>query len=388
VSGGPLVWLGADTLSWPHGGGYLWTALNWALGLRAVGCEVVWLESVEPGVEVAELRSLVRSLEGRLERYGLGASVALCSRTDEPLPRAATEGCIGPDAAAEADLLLNMSYDAPREMLGRFRRTAMLDIDPGLTQIWISEGVQYLPSHDLYFTIGETVGKPDGTLPDGGVKWQYTPPCVALDWWPVVRAPEGSSFTTVSNWETRGDWVTYGSETYLNSKREGFLPFLDLPRQTSQPLELALCLAADEDLRLDPYEQAERRALQERGWRVVHSYAVASTPWDYQRYIQSSRGELSCAKPSGVRLHNAWISDRTLCYLASGKPAVVQHTGPSSFLPEEAGLFRFRDVQQAARYLDAVAADYERQCRLARELAEDFFDANKVVHCLLELALE
>jgi hypothetical protein len=109
--------------------------------------------------------------------------------------------------------------------------------------------------------------------------------------------------------------------------------------------------------------------------------------WDFQRYVQSSRGEFSCAKPSGARLQNAWISDRTLCYLASGKPAVVEHTGPSRFLSDAEGLFRFRDVQQAASYLDAAAADYENQSRLARTLTEEFFDAGKLAGRVLELAL-
>jgi hypothetical protein len=88
-----------------------------------------------------------------------------------------------------------------------------------------------------------------------------------------------------------------------------------------------------------------------------------------------------------VYLENAWISDRTLCYLASGKPAVVQYTGPSRFLPDAAGLFRFRDLEEAARYLEMAAADYERQCGLARALAEEYFDARKVVGRVLELAL-
>ena len=120
---------------------------------------------------------------------------------------------------------------------------------------------------------------------------------------------------------------------------------------------------------------------------MCDAYAVASTPWDYQRYIQDSRGEFSCVKPACVRLQNAWVSDRTLCYLASAKPAVVQHTGPSRFLPDAAGMFRFRDLLEAARCLEQVAADYERQCRLARALAEEYFDARKVVGRVLERAL-
>jgi hypothetical protein len=171
--------------------------------------------------------------------------------------------------------------------------------------------------------------------------------------------------------EDEGGW-------YPNEKRDGFLPFLELPRHTAEPLELALdFVPQDEDQIL----------LREQGWQVRESVAVASTPWDYQRYIQESRGEFSCAKPSYVRLATAWVSDRSLCYLASGKPVVVQHTGPSRFLPDAAGLFRFRTAEEAARSLEAVAADYDRQCRLARALAEEYFDARTVVKRVLERAL-
>jgi hypothetical protein len=169
-----------------------------------------------------------------------------------------------------------------------------------------------------------------------------------------------------------------GAEVYRNDKRSGFLPFLDLPQYTDQPLELALCLGLDE---------GEPTELLEKGWRVRHSYTVASTPWDYQRYLQESRGEFSCAKPSCMRLANAWISDRTLCYLASGKPAVVQHTGPSRFLPDAAGLFRFHDRDEAVRCLNAAAADYDHQGRLARALVEENFDARRVAAKVLERAL-
>jgi hypothetical protein len=127
--------------------------------------------------------------------------------------------------------------------------------------------------------------------------------------------------------------------------------------------------------------------LEDRGWVVRDSSSVSSTPWDYQSYIQSSLGEFSCVKPSCVKFQNAWISDRTLCYLASGKPAVMQHTGPSRMLPDAAGLFRFRDLQQAATQLETAVADYEVQCRLARRLVEEFFDSKKVLKTLLETAL-
>jgi hypothetical protein len=242
----------------------------------------------------------------------------------------------------------------------------------------MKQGWVQLARHDVYFTTGETVGQPGAKVPDVGLRWHYTPPCVALDWWPPSPAPEAAAFTTVSHWYA-DEWVQDGGEVYANHKREGFVPFLDLPRHTCQPLELALCLGPD--------DEEERVTLRQRGWGVREASAVASTPWDYQRYIQGSRGEFSCVKPSCVRLQNAWISDRTLCYLASGKPAVVQHTGPSRFLPDAAGLFRFHTLDEAARHLDTAAADYSRQSQLARALAEEYFDARKVAARVLERAL-
>ncbi len=372
------VCLSAKTLGYTTGGGHMWVYLNWALGLRALGCRVIWMETVFPDLPAHELRPYVSALKSRLERYGLAECVALCSFTDEPLPLDTVGECLDIEAAAEADLLLDLEYLIAPNLVGRFRRTALVDIDPGLMQVWMSKGLINLARHDVYFTTGETVGQPGSRVPDAGLHWQYTPPCVALEWWPVHRLGRNAAFTTVSHW-AMDEWEEDIDGLYSNDKRTGFLPFLDLPRHTSQPLELALCLS--------PGEADEQVAMQKRGWRVRHSYDVASTPWEYQRYIQDSLGEFSCVKPSCIHLQNAWVSDRTLCYLASGKPAVIEHTGPSRFLPDAAGLFRFRDIGEAVRCLETVAADYEQQCRLARALAEEYFDARKVAASVLERAL-
>ena len=382
------IWLGATTLGYPRGGGHLWIYLNWALSLRAAGCDVVWLEAVNPNWPAADVRRLVDDLRGRLDPYGLGDSIAFCSDEPEPIPTGADEGCLPLEAAREADLLLSMGYLAFAEGRRLFRRTALLDIDPGLTQVWASEGKWDLSGFDVYFTVGETVGTPDASFPSGGLEWRHVPPPVALDWWPVAPTPAGAPFTTVSHWSTSKEWFVFGDESFANDKRSGFLPLLDLPGRTSQPLELALGLAADGELRLEPDEAEEKELLESLGWRVVHSQAVAATPSDYQGYIRGSKGEFSGAKPSCLRLQNAWISDRTVCYLASGKPAVVQYTGPSRLLPDADGLFRFRDVDEAARALEAVAADYERQCRIARRLAEELFDGRAAATRLLEDALD
>jgi hypothetical protein len=368
------VCLSANTLSYPEGGGHLWIYLEWALGLRALGCQVRWLETVERDIPVDLVRTLKATLQDRLRTYGLADHLTLCSEDGEPLPADPGEA----EPAFDADLLLNLRYGLSPRVVQRFRRSALIDIDPGLLQIWMTEGSIQVAPHDVYFTIGETVGLPGARFPNAGVEWHYTAPCVALDCWPVTPPGEDAAFTTVSHWSTE-ETVQEAGEWYQNDKRSGFLPYLDLPRRTSQPLELALCLASD--------EEEDRLLLEGYGWRIRHAYAVASTPADYQSYIQGSRGEFSCCKPSYVRLDTAWVSDRTLCFLASGKPAVVRHTGPSRFLPDAEGLFRFHVVDEAAAQLEAIAADYEHQCGLARMLAEEYFDAQKVARRVLERAL-
>ena len=372
------ICLTGDTLSYPEGGGHFWVYLNWALGLRDCGCDVVWLELVAPGIDRTSLSRFYSCLKRRLECFGFGNALALCDETGRNVDPAAADSCPGLEAATNSDLLINLRYQIGSEVLGRFRRTALLDIDPGLLQIWISEGQIHVSRHDLYFTTGETVGIPGSLCPDVGLPWQYTPPCVSLAHWPALPGEAGAAFSTISHW-SGDEWVQQGDQIYINDKRAGFLPFLDLPRRAPAPLELALRLASDED--------EDRAILSERGWRLVDSRAVASQPWDFQSYVQRSAGEFSAVKPSCVRLQNAWVSDRSLCYLATGRPVVVQHTGPSRILPDAEGVFRFRTLGEAAASIEAVMSDYERHSRSARALAAEHFDAAKVARRLLERAL-
>jgi hypothetical protein len=351
--------------------------MNWALGLRAIGCQVVWLEPVGSNTSLDDLQAKVALLKNRLTRYGLAEKLALCPLHGERLTIGTPEGCLDLEEATSGDLLLNLAYSIPHEVVARFPRSALIDIDPGLTQIWMSTGKMNVARHDIYFTIGETVGRPGALFPDAGLKWRYTPPCVALDWWQPHGAPANAPFTTVSHWYM-DEWMEDDDELYSNDKRTGFLPFLDLPGHIAQPVELALNLNSDEE---------ERKNLEQRGWRVREAHAVASTPWLYVHYIQQSRGEFSCAKPSCVRLQNAWVSDRTLCYLASGKPAIVQHTGPSRTLSDRDGIFRFRTIEEAVAAFHVLENDYEHHSLAARRLAEEYFDARQVATKVLEHAL-
>lgn len=374
------VCLLAETLGFMHGSGHFWVYLNWALGLRANDIRLHWLEPVPDGLGTAELHERVELLRRRLRPYGFDESIAVVAWTREIPDVVPPPSCAAfADVASASDLLVDFTYAMPAAVLDWFRRTVLVDIDPDLTQLWLATGQMQVARHTLYFTTGETVGR-SALLPDCGLTWMYTPPCVSLQAWPVTPAPDGAPFTTVSGWYA-DEWVSTDDGYYRNDKRHGFLPLLDLPRLTRQPLALAINVGDGEAA------NEARRELEARGWRVRHSYDVAGSPEDYRRYIQGSRGEFSAVKPSCVHLQNAWISYRTLCYLASGKPVVVQHTGPSRILPTGAGMFRFETLRQAAEMLDRVAADYPQQCRLARALAEEHFDAAVVTRNVLERAL-
>lgn len=284
------------------------------------------------------------------------------------------------DAASESDLFLNLAYHSHPGVIERFRRSALVDTDPGLVQTWMDLGQLDMARHDVYFTIGETVGTPKAHFPGCGLQWHYTPPPVFLPAWPPTQAGPSAAFTTVSNWW--GDYMEFQGEILSNEKRTSFLEYLELPSETKEKLELALTLGFNDA------NEAERRLLEQRGWRVRSPWTDGGwNPDEYRIYVQGSRGEFSCAKPFYVLLESSLIFDRTLHYLASGKPAIVQYTGPSKYLPDSGGLFLFRNLKEASQAFSVVESDYDQQCQMARSIASEFFDARTVIKKVLEIAL-
>jgi glycosyltransferase involved in cell wall biosynthesis len=365
------------TLKFLEGGGHFWVYLQYVHGLQQAGCDVYWLERVPEGPWREQSR--IETWLHRLKRYGLDGKVIVY--TDGPHDYLVSTRSEAHQVFNRADLLLNFHYAIDPELLACFRRTALVDIDPGLLQTWMSTGQLSVAAHDRYFTIGETVGTPSARFPDCGLDWVRIRPPVCLDLWPYIHDPRCEAFTTVTDWWSgfATDLVDGREVLYDNNKRVSFLAFAELPGLTSQPLELAVYMAAG--------DAADRRMMERHGWRIRHSLEVSSTPETYRSYIQRSRGEISCVKPSYVRLQNGWISDRSLCYLASGKPVVVQRTGLRSYLSAGGGIFEFSSAAEAAEALATVNADYERHCRSAREIAETFFDARRTTERILDVAL-
>jgi hypothetical protein len=262
------------------------------------------------------------------------------------------------------------------EILAPFRRTAVVDIDPGLTQLWWADGDLELEGYDAYFTVGENVALGRAPVPDGGVQWNYVPPCVDLDAWPACPpASDGAAWTTVTNWWPNG--AELDGTDVDNSKRAAFEPLFGVPARVPAPLELAIgAIGDDEELEL----------LGRNGWRVRDAEQIVATAELQRAYVQGSRGEFSAARGLYVEGRVGWLSDRTVCYLASGRPAVIQDTGAPSLLGHE-GLMTFVDADSAVAALTAAESDYEHHCRAARALAEEQFAGPVVAARVLEVAL-
>jgi hypothetical protein len=369
-----------NVANFPEGGGHFWVYMQYVLGLRQLGCQVYWLEQLNPGLETKQGKAALQIFSERMRAFGMQDNFILYSTTknSSQILFTGSKAERADSIFRQADLLINFHYAAEPGILKRFQRTVLVDIDPGLLQFWISHDQLRVQAHDLYFTIGETVGTDRALFPSAGLSWIHTRPVVNLDFWPFTYLPEAQTFTSVSTWATN-DWIVDGKESYENSKRVSYRQFAELPMNTNQALDLALFLT-DQDA-------AERKWMESLGWRIQLSSEVAGTPDQYRLYIQQSRGEFSVAKPAYVSFQTAWISDRSLCYLASGKPVVVQNTGPSAYFPDGNGLFRFSSVEQAAMAIEAINGSYLHHCKAAREIAEAYFDSQKVLQELLNQAL-
>lgn len=158
-------------------------------------------------------------------------------------------------------------------------------------------------------------------------------------------------------------------------KAEELRRFLRLPALAGEPIEIALESSSGDELVGD---------LVQNGWRVESAEAVASTPEAYQEYVTASAGEFSCVKGLYVASRSGWFSDRSACFLAAGRPVVIQDTGIQALLPTGAGLFAVGTVEEAADAIRRVRMDYERHSTIARQIAIDQFDARRVLPILLQ----
>lgn len=259
-------------------------------------------------------------------------------------------------------------------------RRVYLESDPGIPQIKLKDGDPKMwalvNGHTHHFTFGENILGADCLLPSKHLRYQPTRQPIVLDLWDKRTVSIARTFTTVARWrKPKEKKIVFGSECYRWNKDVEFEKFLDLPKISKQSLELALSeVSLEEKQRLEAY-----------GWKVVDAVFLSSSVEGYQSYIQGSRGEFTIAKDQYVRLKTGWFSDRSACYLAAGRPVVTQDTGFSHVLPTGEGLFAFRTLEDILAAFDAINSNYRKHCEAAREIAREYFDANRVLVNLLEL---
>jgi len=283
------------------------------------------------------------------------------------------------DLYERAEVVINLcGATPPRAEHRRNGKLIYIETDPVFEQIRAAQGEpqtrDFLAAHDVCFTYGENIGEPDCPVPVAGINWKKTRPPVVLDAWTEHADATCRFFTTVATWHNKGKDITYQGQTYYWSKHVNFLKFLDLPHRTAQPLELAI-ETGDEKIR------GELGAL---GWHLAEASERSATVEGYRDYIYSSRGEFTVAKDIYVRPRSGWFSDRSVCYLAAGKPVVTQETGFSKFVPAGEGLVAFSNMEEAVTALERINADYLAHARAARRVAAEYFSADKVLPRLLQ----
>lgn len=362
--------VGAALANKPGNAGAAWTRLSWLLGLARLGFDVHLVEELAPGDD------------GAGERWFASVTAAfdLAERSTLLRPDGTSAAGLSPaqlgDLASEAALLVNISGHLRRPELTRPPAVRVyVDLDPGYTQAWSDDGVLDLGAHDHWYSVGELVGTPWCPLPTGGRRWRPIRQPVVLDDWPVQPDPGTERFTTVGAWRGPFGTLEHGGHRAAGKVHE-FRRFVDLPTAAPGVFELALDIHAA--------DHQDRALLEGHGWHLADPQEVAGDPAAFRRYVQASSAEASVAQGVYVALSTGWFGDRSVRYLASGRPALLQDTGFSRTLPVGEGVVAFTTLEEAVAGARSILDDHGRHAAAARRLAEDHFASDIVLGRLCE----
>jgi hypothetical protein len=362
----------------PCNGGNAWSRLSWVQGWQRLGFEVYFVEQIAPS-DCLDANGAVTSFEGSvnlayfrevMEQFGLGASSSLIYGNGLKVHGVALSELR--TVAQRASLLFNFSgHLAHPDLMAGFRCRLYYDDDPGFTQFWHAAGqLPAIEAHDFHFTIGENLGQPDCLIPAGNINWRHTRPPVVLEEWTSCGTRSFDRFTTIASWRGAFAPVEHGGKRY-GVKAHEFRKYFELPQRSRRRFSIALQIHADDGRDLN--------ALIAQGWEITDPKRVADSPDAFRQFVQSSAAEFSVAQGIYVDTHSGWFSDRTVRYLASGKPALVQDTGFTRNYPTGRGLLAFRNLEEAIEGAERVVCDYDQHGRAARRVAEEHFDSNTVV---------
>jgi hypothetical protein len=358
----------------PGQGGAAWAILQYVLGLRRLGHEVVLVEPVEPPADgaLADMAS-ARYLESIAARLGLDHA-ALVTPDGEQSTGIERERLR--ELMRSTDVLLNVSgMLAAADLLERVPVRAYLDLDPFFNQLWHLQGADMrFEAHTHFVTVGTAIGSPDCEVPTLGFNWIKTLPPVVLEAWPVAEDPPTLPFTTIGHWRSYGP-IEHDERRY-GLRAHAMRELLALPERTRAEFALALGI--------DSSETDDIQALERHGWRLLDPAAFGYTPAAYRNFVRRSTAEIGVAKEGYVRSRSGWFSDRSACYLACGRPVLAHDTGFGSSLPLGEGLLAFADVDEAAAAADDVLSRPQQHARAARCIAEELLDSDRVLVRLLD----
>jgi hypothetical protein len=380
---GETIIIAGSVAQRPWQGGLTWVFLQYVLGFRRLGFDVVFVDRLEPEmcIDAAGSPTSFRSSQNLryfgdvMERFGLAGRWSLLFDGGRDVAGLARREVV--ELARRSVLMLNvMGYLEDDDVLAAAPLRVFLDIDPGFGQMWTDLGLaRPFDGHDRHVTVGGRVGDDGCGIPTCGLDWIRILPPVELSEWPVSAGGGGKRFTSVVSWRGLFGPIEYEGRTYGLRVHE-LRRFAELPRRTSASFELALDI--------DDADIADRRRLQEEGWTLVDPRAAAGDPWRYRTYVQNSSAELMIAKNLYVDTRSGWFSDRSSCYLASGRPVLAQDTGIRDLLPCGEGLVTFSTLDEAAAGAEEIVGGYERHSRAARELAEQHLATGRVLPQLLD----
>ena len=369
-------------------GGQTWLYLNWLRGLSSLGHDVwyveddsVWPYDPEKNCVTDDCEYAVGHISSCLDRIGMAGQWAFRLADREGACWGMSESELR-DLYASCDALLNVvgATDLREEQLTAPLRV-YVETDPVSAELTLANGDMHtreaFANHHLIATYGENYGAEDCGVPLNGLDQKYckTRQPVDVDLWPVAYNANAKYFTTIGNYRQEGRDIEYDGEIYRWSKHHEWEKFLHLPEHTQQRFELAMKFDVD----------ADRKLLAGHGWRLVHPLPMSLDIFGaYPDYFRSSRGAFTVAKEQNIGLRSGWFSEREACYLACGKPVITQDTGFSNILPTGEGLFAIQTVDDVVDAIEDINASYEQHCRAAREIAIEYFSAEKVAKNLLK----
>lgn len=372
-------------LFWYPLAGVTYQFLHYLIGLRRLGYDPYYIEDSGRWIYDPRLNDLspdasgnIASVVPALEANGFGDRWAFRGKYPDGKCYGMSEARIE-QLYREADAFLNVTgAQELREEHLAIKRRIYVESDPFASQVKVAKGdagmIKTLAAHDTLFSFGENLGAADCDVPIEKFKWLQTRQPVAMELWNgSVRG--GDTFNTITTWHNKGKNIEWRGDTWYWTKDREFEKFLELPKL--RPAKFELAVTGDEKL---------KSMLNSHSWRQTSSIEMSRDTGCYRDYIQQARGEFTVARDQYVRPNTGWFSDRSACYLAAGRPVITQETGFSKFLPHGKGLFGFKTMDDILNAVDAIETDYEGNCRVAREIAAEYFAADKVVGSLMERA--